>query len=411
MRDSVVGRHLVLSDRSPSSTSTSIDRFLICRVRDTLAGASMRYVLWDGYACEGPGPLVASIVFRNRAALYGLALNPQHHFAEAYVSGALDVEGDLLAALEAGYRAVRGSGTRFHWHLPIGFRAARRHVHHHYDLGTEFYRAWLDPELQYSCAYYPQPTSSLEEAQKAKMELVCRKLRLRPGERVIEAGCGWGSLALYMARTYGVNVRAYNVSRDQIAYARARAGREGLSGRVTFLDEDYRQATGPCDVFVSIGMLEHVGAANYGTFGRLLARLLTADGRGLLHFIGRNTPEQLDPWIVRRIFPGAYAPSLAEVCAAVLQPAGFSVLDVENLRLHYAATLAAWRDRFELAAPDVRHIFDERFVRAWRLYLAGSQASFTTGSLQLFQIVFARGDSNAIPWIRPAPPGVDDGSV
>ena len=182
------------------------------------------------------------------------------------------------------------------------------------------------------------------------MDLVCRKLRLKPGERVVEAGCGWGSLALFMARQYGVSVRAFNISAEQIAYARERARRKGLTDRVEFVEDDYRNVSGPYDVFVSVGMLEHVGAAGLPDARPRDRPLADAtDGRGLLHFIGRNRPAPLNPWIRKRIFPGAYPPTLREVFEHVLEPQDLSVLDVENLRLHYAKTLEHWRQRFEAA--------------------------------------------------------------
>jgi cyclopropane-fatty-acyl-phospholipid synthase len=199
-----------------------------------------------------------------------------------------------------------------------------------------------------------------------------------------------------------VTVRALNVSREQIAYARERARAERLDDRVEFVADDYRHARGVYDAFVSVGMLEHVGAVDYTTLGTVIDRSLTEHGRGLLHFIGRNRPSPLNPWIRKRIFPGAYPPTLAEVFDRVLAPWELSVVDVENLRLHYAATLAEWRRRFDLAAGDVAAMFDAPFVRAWRLYLAGSQAAFISGSMQLFQVVFVRGRSNAAPWTRCA---------
>jgi cyclopropane-fatty-acyl-phospholipid synthase len=203
-----------------------------------------------------------------------------------------------------------------------------------------------------------------------------------------------------MAQHYGVSVRAFNVSSEQIAYARARARESGLAGLVEFVEDDYRNMRGQYDVFVSVGMLEHVGLGDYQAFGSVVERSLTGAGRGLLHFIGRNQPGALNPWIRKRIFPGAYPPALPEVFERVLQPWNMSVLDVENLRLHYASTLDHWRRRFEAASDDVALMFDETFVRAWRLYLAGSQAAFTTGTMQLFQVVFARGASNEIRWTR-----------
>jgi cyclopropane-fatty-acyl-phospholipid synthase len=203
-----------------------------------------------------------------------------------------------------------------------------------------------------------------------------------------------------MAKEYGVYVRAVNLSTEQIAYARERAAEEGLADRVQFIEDDYRNVDGKYDAFVSVGMLEHVGLAEFETLGRVINRSLTARGRGLLHFIGRNRPMPLNAWIRKRIFPGAYTPTLGEVFERVLEPQDFSVLDVENLRLHYAKTLEHWARRFNAQADEVARRFDEHFVRAWRLYLAGSQAAFNTGFMQLFQVVFARGSSNAISWTR-----------
>jgi cyclopropane-fatty-acyl-phospholipid synthase len=281
---------------------------------------------------------------------------------------------------------------------------ARRNVHHHYDLGNDFYALWLDPEMVYTCAYFPDPALSLDAAQRAKLDLVCRKLRLQPGETVIETGCGWGALALHMARHYGVRVRAFNVSKEQLQYARARAIRENLSTRVEFIDDDYRNASGVYDVFVSVGMLEHIGLRHLRSLGTVLRRTLKRDGgRGLLHFIGRDVRRPLNSWIRRRIFPGGYPPTLAEVTTHVLAPAALSVLDVENLRLHYARTLALWSERFANAKDEVRSRFGPEFTRAWELYLAGSEAAFTTGWMQLFQIVFAPRESAPPSWTRSDP--------
>jgi cyclopropane-fatty-acyl-phospholipid synthase len=232
------------------------------------------------------------------------------------------------------------------------------------------------------------------------MDLVCRKLRLAPGERVVEAGCGWGSLALFMAAKYGVSVRAFNISAEQMEYARRRAKEAGLGNSVEFVEDDYRNVSGRYDAFVSVGMLEHVGLPDFPTLGRVIDRSLVPNGRGLLHFIGRNRPTMLNPWIRKRIFPGAYPPTLREVFARVIEPHNLSVLDVENLRLHYARTLDHWLARFDDASDEIERMFDDSFTRAWRLYLAGSRAAFATGWMQLFQVVFARGGSNAIPWTR-----------
>jgi len=204
-----------------------------------------------------------------------------------------------------------------------------------------------------------------------------------------------------MAREYGVEVKAFNVSREQIAYARQRAAREGLASRVEFIDDDYRSVSGEYDVFVSVGMLEHVGLRHFGSLAQVLSRVVRRSrGRGLLHFIGRDIPRPLNAWVRRRIFPGAYPPTLAEVATRVLGPARMSIVDVENLRLHYARTLAHWAARFSAIEGQVRNRYGEEFRRAWELYLAGSEAAFATGTLQLFQVVFSPSETAPSYWTR-----------
>ena len=215
----------------------------------------------------------------------------------------------------------------------------------------------------------------------------------------MDAGCGWGALALHMARHYGVSVKAFNISREQIQYARRQAAREGLAGQVEFIEDDYRNISGRFDAFVSVGMLEHVGREHYSELGKIIHRAIGDSGRGLIHFIGRNRPEPFSAWIRKRIFPGAYCPALREAMD-IFEPHEYAVLDVENLRLHYAKTLEHWLARYERSVERVSALFGPEFVRAWRLYLAGSIASFRTGLLQLFQIVFAGSGCPQIPWTR-----------
>lgn len=391
------------SSRTAPSASRALDHWALGRIQHAVAGARLRLVLWDGFEVPSrTSSPVATIIFKNRRALFSWMRDPELNFGEAYMFGAVDIRGDMVKLLEEIYQAWPEVKRRpwWLWQGSNDLRTARENVHRHYDLGNEFYRLWLDRQMVYTCAYFPTPDCTLEEAQIAKMDRVCRKLQLKPGERVVEAGCGWGSLALFMAKQYGVSVCAFNISAEQIAYARRWAAKEGLADRVHFIEDDYRNVTGRYDAFVSVGMLEHVGLSEYPTLGRVMDRSLTPRGRGLLHFIGRNRPMPLNAWIRKRIFPGAYTPTLGEVFERVLEPQNFSVLDVENLRLHYAKTLEHWSLRFNAEAGEVARMFDETFVRAWRLYLAGSQAAFNTGSMQLFQVVFARGHSNAIPWTR-----------
>ena len=384
------------------------DRWLLSRLLASLGSPPLELAIRDG-ACVRVGNPVARVTFASRATLLWVLRDVPLRFGDAYSDGSVLVEGDLVQLLETVYRAGReGAGAR----VPLGrvsrmlrrphrntLEGSRDNIHHHYDIGNAFYELWLGATMAYTCAYYPTPAAVLDQAQIAKMDHVCRKLRLAPGESVVEAGCGWGTLAMHMARHYGVRVRAFNISREQIAWARERAQREGLAGQVEYVEDDYRNISGRYDAFVSVGMLEHVGVKNYPTLGGVVQRCLGGRGRGLIHSIGRNRPEPLQPWIEKRIFPGGYPPALSEM-SRIFEPWNLSVLDVENLRLHYAQTLRHWLALFEGASERVRAMFDHKFVRMWRLYLAGSIAAFSTGSLQLFQVVFAPGESNDIPWTR-----------
>ncbi len=405
------GQALDLHRPPATSTVTALDRSVVRRVLQAMDDAPLAVVLWNGEELHtARNAPIARVRLRDRGALYRLLAHPELHFGDLYSVGRIEVEGNLVQFLEAIYRAGT-QGGRHQWvrrglaRLRNRPRAntlagSRDNIHHHYDLSNAFYALWLDETaMQYTCAYFPDPHMSLEAAQIAKMDHVARKLRLRAGESVVEAGCGWGGLARHLARHYGVRVRAYNISHEQVSYARERAKAEGLSDRVEYVEDDYRNVSGKYDVFVSVGMLEHVGRENYPELGEVIHRSLTDRGRGLIHSIGRNRPGRLNAWIERRIFPGGYPPSLREMMA-VFEPRAFSVLDVENLRLHYAKTLEHWLERFERHTDRVREMFDERFVRAWRLYLAGSIAAFTTGTMQLFQVSFTRARNNDLPWNR-----------
>jgi cyclopropane-fatty-acyl-phospholipid synthase len=390
----------------------SVEGRMMRKLLSVLGDPPIEFVLWTGESITGTHPEVVSrIRIDSRATLLGLMRDPQVRFGDAYSNGTITIEGDLVALLEEIYRAGRRGGAApgvlrrlgrlLQWRRRQAntLEGSRENIHHHYDIGNDFYSLWLGDTMAYTCAYYPSETATLDEAQIAKFDHVCRKLRLQPGETVVEAGCGWGGLGMHMARRYGVKVRAFNISREQVAYARERAKREGLDSRVEFVLDDYRNISGKYDAFVSVGMLEHVGVENYPELGRIASSALGSNGRGLIHSIGRNRPAPLHPWITRRIFPGAYPPSLAEMMQ-IFEPWDLSVLDVENIRLHYAKTLHHWLELYEVSKDRVREMFDEKFVRMWRLYLAGSIAGFTTGTLQLFQVVFAPRENNNVPQNR-----------
>ncbi len=388
--ESVINRLAVF----PYRKVFAAESMLLSRMLRAIGDPPIEIVLWNGQEVRSSDAAVASILIRDRGALYSLIADPELHFGELYSSRRIEVQGSLLDFVEAVYRAwplMKGLGRKRSPSFAKSntLEGSKSNIHHHYDIGNDFYRLWLDERMVYTCAYFRNQDMSLEEAQIAKLDHVCRKLRLKPGEKVLEAGCGWGALAMHMAGHYGVNVKAYNISREQIAFARRRAKEEGLEDRVEFIEDDYRNAEGGFDAFVSVGMLEHVGVEHYRELGGMINRTLKADGRGLIHTIGLNYPRPMDAWTARYIFPGACPPSISQMMQ-IFEPFDFSVLDVENLRMHYAMTLDHWLCRFERNADAVRAMFDEEFVRMWRLYLAGSLTAFKSGGMQLFQVSFAR---------------------
>lgn len=385
--------------------NSRLDYWLVSTLQKALSPANVRVALDPGGDSVDPEIGGAPrLRIKDRRTLISLLTSPQIAFGDAYSEGRVRIEGDLVRVLEDLYQIPEGPIARLAsrwltWKQPNTLGGSREHIHRHYDLSNSFYRLWLDSQMLYTCAYFPEPDAGLEEAQSAKLELICRKLCLRPGDIVVEAGCGWGALALHMARRYGVRVRAFNISHEQIVFARQRALAEGLSSRVEFIQDDYRNIRDKADVFVSIGMLEHVGRGRLCDFGEVIHRTIGDHGRGLLHFIGRNYPRPLSAWIRKRIFPGGYTPSLKEAMA-VFEPHDYSVLDVENLRFHYARTLECWLSRYERAYSQVKQRFGDTFARMWQLYLAGSIAAFRVGSLQLFQVTFAGNRCQSLPWTR-----------
>jgi cyclopropane-fatty-acyl-phospholipid synthase len=388
------------SQREPSA----LDRWLVKQITTRLGPSPVRLELWDEPELA-PREGTVRLRILDRKALWQLVVNPDLHFGDLYSSGRIQVRGDLLTLLLEAYRYTSehtaiGAALARGRKLAPDLHDSKRNIHHHYDIGNDFYKLWLDREaLQYTCAYFADPAMTIEQAQQAKMHHVCRKLQLKPGERVVEAGGGWGGFALFMAKNYGARVRSFNISKEQIAHSRDWAKRLGLENQVEFVEDDYRNLTGTYDAFVSIGMLEHVGKGNYQDLGALMSRALKPDGRGLVHSIGRDTPAPMNAWIDKRIFPGAYPPTLREMMD-MFEPNRLSVLDVENIRLHYAKTLEWWLQRYEENIEAVRAMFDETFVRAWRLYLVGSIAAFVAGKLQLFQVLYARTGAKTVPWTR-----------
>ncbi len=267
---------------------------------------------------------------------------------------------------------------------------AQRNVAHHYDLSDQLYELFLDRDRQYSCAYFLSPDDDIETAQLNKRRHIAAKLMLRPGQRVLDIGCGWGGMALYLADECGVDVTGLTLSEEQLKVAQRRAAAAGLSDRVRFHLRDYREETGQYDRIVSVGMFEHVGLNHYGRFFAKVNELLTPDGVALLHSIGRKDgPASTNPWMRKYIFPGGYSPALSEVLP-IVERRPLWVTDIEILRLHYADTLRAWRDRFNEHRDRIRALYDERFCRMWEVYLIGSELAFRRQDHIVFQMQLAR---------------------
>jgi cyclopropane-fatty-acyl-phospholipid synthase len=364
------------------------------------------------------GATPAAAIRLHDPALYRrLAFYPTLHIGRAYVEGTLTIADgqlsdflNLLLLNEHLVSQTRSSELKRRFQELARLAAvvnlpgrARRNVHHHYDHAADFYRCFLDQDLQYSCAYFASEDLSLEEAQEAKKRHIAAKLDLRPGHRVLDIGCGFGGMALFLARNYGVHVTGITLSTEQLETARERAAKQGLSRLVEFRFEDYRRTRGQFDRIVSVGMFEHVGRPHYRRFFSRLGELLTDDGVALVHTIGRQTPPvPINVWIRENIFPGAYLPSLSQL-APVIEKQDYWLTDFENLRLHYARTLAEWNRRFQANRDRVREIdprrHDERFCRMWEFYLQACEAGFRHSGLTVFQLQITK-KIDALPLTR-----------
>src|SRR5947209_13749793 len=327
-----------------------------------------------------------------------ILINPELGLGEAYMDGEFVVERGTIAdalAILLDQPDLLPQWAKPWWHLRFLTRhlkqfnpraRARSNVAHHYDLDGRLYSLFLDADKQYSCAYFEPPEATLDDAQLAKMRHVTAKLLLSGGERVLDIGSGWGGLGLYLAEIAGCDVTGVTLSTEQLQVANARAAEKGLARSARFLLQDYRDIEGPFDRLVSVGMFEHVGVKFYDTYFKRCAELLSEDGGMLLHSIGRSQgPDSTNPWIAKYIFPGGYIPALSEVLPSI-ERAGLLVCDIEILRLHYAETLKAWRERFMARREEAVQLYDERFALMWEFYLACSEMSFRKQNMMNFQI-------------------------
>jgi len=359
-----------------------------------------------------PGPNV-TMRLSDRSLYYKLVFNPELNAGEAYMDGRMSFEDSTLRdfltlfslnrlslssyPLQKVLRRVSRMFKKGQQANPIG--KAQQNVAHHYDLGNDFYKLFLDEGLQYSCAYFTNDDNTLEQAQRNKLRLLAAKLNLSPGLKILDIGCGWGDLALYLARLADVEVVGVTLSKEQFELANARARKAGLDNRVRFELKDYRKVEDRFDRIVSVGMFEHVGVHHYGEFFGKINELMDDDGLALIHSIGHMSPPgTASPWLRKYIFPGAYSPALSEVFEVVEQNSLW-VTDLEFLRLHYAKTLAHWAQRFEANRDKVEAMYDARFARMWEFYLISAEMMFRTGSQLVFHMQLAR-KRDAVPIVR-----------
>ncbi|MBP8744007.1 MAG: class I SAM-dependent methyltransferase [Syntrophorhabdus sp.] len=365
---------------------------------------------WDNQSERfGIGEPSFTIIFKHQKSIKKIFSKGSMGFAEEYVEGNIDVEGDFVYLVRLGicpeFQNIKLSfGTRMaalmnHLLSLNTLRGSARNIAHHYDLGNEFYRLYLDESMTYSCAYYRNKNDSLEDAQQQKYEHICRKLALKEGETLVDIGCGWGGMLLYAVHHYGVKGLGCTLSVHQADYAKKRVAEEGLEKSITILLEDYRNVKGQFDKYVSIGMFEHVGKGLIPMFMEKTKSILKPGGIGLLHTIGKERDTPFDPWTMKYIFPGGHLPALDHIIRT-MGDKSLIPIDIENLRLHYSATLDEWAKRFEKNSDQIKKMFDERLVRTWRMYLRGSSAAFRWGDIRLYQILFTNGLNNSLPMTR-----------
>ena len=389
-----------------------IEKKILRSVLAKLVSGGVRITYWDGTTeTYGPDKPYLHITIKSRKVVRDVLARNSVGFGEAYMDGNLLIDGSIdqmirltaenkkifrrlvriahTTALKKGYQRNKRSGQK-------------RQIAHHYDIGNDFYKLWLDSSMTYSCAYFKKLTDTLEQAQQQKVGHILKKLQLKKGQTLLDIGSGWGTLAITAARQYGVKVTGISLSEEQVKHSKAAAKAAGVDKLVSFSVMNYQdlaESGKQFDRVVSVGMFEHVGRGNQDEYFTAISTLLKDKGLSVLHTISKDTEMRSDSWINKYIFPGGYIPSVRQVVGA-LPDYDFHLVDYENLRIHYAMTLDEWLRRFEKNSDKVAKMFDERFVRMWRFYLAASSGSFRYGQIGLSQFVFTKGNVNDLPLTR-----------
>ncbi|HHT7191407.1 cyclopropane-fatty-acyl-phospholipid synthase [Bacillus cereus group sp. Bc222] len=383
-----------------------IEEIFYRKILSNLFSDPIQVTLWDGKTIQyGNGKPMFEIIFHNALSKFEFAKDPSIAFGEAYMDGDIEIKGNLEQAIQSIYNN-QGSflgNTKLQYitdKLKRSKRQNKQDVSHHYDIGNDFYKLWLDDTMTYSCAYFKKVNNSLATAQHNKVNHILQKLNLQDGDTLLDIGCGWGELITAAAKQYGIKAMGVTLSKEQYAKTSERIEREGLADLVEVALLDYRDIQNrKFDKIVSVGMIEHVGKDHITEYFRTVNDLLNEGGISVLHCITSTSSGATNSWIEKYIFPGGYVPSISELIINMSQQ-NFLIVDVESLRRHYGKTLQCWAQNFENVIDEVKKTKDERFIRMWRLYLNACAASFNTGNIDLHQFIFTKGTNDDIPWTR-----------
>lgn len=382
---------------------TALDRIL-----SHIKNGALKLTYWDGSEkVYGVGEPLVHVTINDKRAIRAMLTNLSLGFGESYMKGWVDADGpiDQINRLATENKPTAGMFKKLRWVKAKNVNVQknqRKQVSHHYDIGNDFYKLWLDRTLTYSCAYFRKPEDTIEKAQKQKIDHLLRKLMLNKGDRMLDIGSGWGNLLITAAKDYGINGLGITLSHNQQKHSTKAAKEAGVDKLVKFELLNYQELAKRDDKFdriISVGMFEHVGRNNHGEYFKAIDKMLNDKGISVLHSITHTHETNPDPWIDKYIFPGGYIPSVRETVSR-LPAHNFQLLDYENLRIHYAMTLDEWLRRFEQHKDKVLKMYDEKFYRMWRLYLGSSSAAFRYGDLNLSQFVFTKGDNNELPLTR-----------